>query len=32
MATLAHASTDWQVFANKNGGMCEKFDELHEEL
>ena len=32
MATLVHASTDWQVFVNKNGGMCEKFDELHEEL
>ena len=29
MATLVHASTDWQVFVNKNGGMCEKFDELH---
>ena len=28
MATLVHASTDWQVFVNKNGGMCEKFDEL----
>ena len=32
MATLVHASTDWQVFVNKNGGMCKKFDELHEEL
>ena len=32
MATLVHASTDWQVFVNKNGGMREKFDELHEEL
>ena len=32
MATLVRDSTDWQVFANKNGGMCEKFDELHEEL
>ena len=32
MATHVHASTDWQVFVNKNGGMCEKFDELHEEL
>ena len=32
MATLVHASTDWQVFVNKNGGMCEKFHELHEEL
>ena len=32
MATLVHASTDWQVCVNKNDGMCEKFDELHEEL
>ena len=32
MATLVHASTDWQVFVNKNGGMCEKFDELREEF
>ena len=32
MPTLVHASTDWQVFVNKKGGMCEKFDELHEEL
>ena len=32
MATLGHASTDWQVFVTKNGGMCEKFHELHEEL
>ena len=32
MATLVHASTDWQVFVNKNGGMYEKFDELHEEF
>ena len=32
METLVHASTDWQVFVNKNGGMCERFDELHEEL
>ena len=29
MATLVQASTDWQVFVNKNGGMCKKFDELH---
>ena len=32
MATLVHASPDWHVFVNKNGGMCEKFIELHEEL
>ena len=32
MATLIHTSTDCHVFVNKNGGMCEKFDELHEEL
>ena len=32
MATFVQASTDWQVFVNKNGGMYEKFDELHEEL
>ena len=32
MATLVHASTDWQVFVNKNGGMCKMFNELHEEL
>ena len=31
MATLVHASTDWQVFVNKNGGMCEKFHELRED-
>ena len=29
MATLVHGSTDWQVFVNRNGGMCEKFDELY---
>ena len=32
MATLVDASTDWQVFVNKNGGMCEKLDELHKDL
>ena len=32
MATLVHASTDSQVLVNKNGGMWEKFDELHEKL
>ena len=32
MATLLHASTDWQVFVKQKWGMCEKFDELHEEL
>ena len=32
MATLVDASTGWQVFINKNSEICEKFDELHEEL